>query len=498
MDFFKWVLSTSVMACLIVGLILLVKFILGNRLKPRWHYILWLLLTLRLILPWTPESPFSIFNLFKIPTNPDSKVISYDIVNQVTQTKVFSEVTSVQSQASESNPLIIFQIVFWVWVLGVIFFGVYTIMINRKFAYRLQRQTSISDPNILKVFENCKKDMFIRKAIRLMGSNQVTSPTLFGFLHPSIIISELTKETLTLEQFRYIFLHELAHYKRKDIAINWLMQVLLIIHWFNPILWYAFRRMREDQEIACDALALTQIHSNESKEYGQTIITLLESFSEQKQIPGMANLSDNKAQLKRRITMIQLYKKNSYRWSLLGVAVLIGLGGLFLTNGKTSAIVSAPQQVLEAYLDSAIKGDTDKAFSYVTARGINDSISREEFEAGFNTDKLLSYKINKFFNDDDTHASASITLKLLNEGELRITNDLIKRDEVWKITRDKVASPSDSPQIETLNVNDNRPSQAVVYEIEKNISEGKVGVAQPSIQPTQPTASGVATVGPQQ
>lgn len=496
MVFFKWVLSTSVMACLIVGFILLVKYILGNRLKPRWHYILWLLLTLRLILPWTPESPFSILNLFKIPVNLDTKVINYEIGNQLTQTKVFSKVASVQSQVSESNPSIIFLIVFWVWVLGVITLGVYTIMINRRFAYRLQMQTCVSDPNILKVFENCKNDMFIQRAIRLMGSNQVTSPTLFGFLHPYIIISEVSTKTLSLEQFRYIFLHELAHYKRKDIAINWLMQGLLIIHWFNPILWYASRRMREDQEIACDALALTQIHSNESKEYGQTIITLLESFSEQKQIPGMANLSDNKAQLKRRITMIKLYKKNSYRWSLLGVAVLIGLGGLFLTNGKTSAITSAPQHVLEAYLDSAIKGDTDKAFSYVTATGINETISREEFETGFNTDKLLSYKINKFFNDDETHASASITIKLLNEGEIRgVINELIKRDGIWKIAWPKVSSPSESPQIETINVNDNRPSQAAIYEDQ---FREVVGVAQPSIQPTQPTSRDVTTVGPQQ
>ncbi|NQX63064.1 hypothetical protein [Paenibacillus qinlingensis] len=182
--------------------------------------------------------------------------------------------------------------------------------------------------------------------------------------------------------------------------------------------------------------------------------------------------------------MTKLYDKNSYRWSLLGVAVLIGLGGVFLTNGRTSATTSAPQIVLEAYLDSAVKGDMAKAFSYVTAKGINDSISWEEFETGINTDKLVSYKINKFFNEDETHASASITVKLLKEGERRVTNDLIKRDGVWKITRNKTPSPSESPHIETLDVYNNRASQAENYEIQRSIREGDIGFAQPSIQPT--------------
>jgi bla regulator protein BlaR1 len=260
------------MASVLVGLILLVKFVLGNRLKPRWHYIVWLLLTIRLLLPWIPESPFSIFNLFVYHKSSNMQAMNVDIGAQITPTKILSAVTSVQSQVHRNNFSIIFLSAFLVWLLVVIFLGVYTIVINRRFANRLQKQSCISDPNILQLFEKCKQEMSIQRSIRLMCSNQVASPTLFGFLHPFLIISEVTMKTLKSEQLRYIFLHELAHYKRKDIAINWLMQVLLIFHWFNPVLWYAYRWMREDQEIACDALALTQIQSYESKEYGQILL----------------------------------------------------------------------------------------------------------------------------------------------------------------------------------------------------------------------------------
>jgi thymidylate synthase (FAD) len=53
--------------------------------------------------------------------------------------------------------------------------------------------------------------------------------------------------TIPSEQLNYVFLHELVHFKRKDILINLLMSLILIFHWFNPI-WYASYKMREDQE----------------------------------------------------------------------------------------------------------------------------------------------------------------------------------------------------------------------------------------------------------
>ncbi|MBP1994385.1 M56 family metallopeptidase [Paenibacillus eucommiae] len=480
LDFFKWVLTTSAMASLLVVLILLVKFVLGNRLKPRWHYILWLLLTLRLLIPWVPESSFSIFNLFTGAKTPQMNTTNYDLDHRITSASIFSEETTGQIFIYDSNIPIILKIILWIWVLVVIFLGVYTFVIHRKFANRLQKQSCISDPNILQMFETCKQEMSIQRSIPLMCSNQVASPTLFGFFHPVLIMSEATIKTLRSEQLRYIFLHELAHYKRKDITINGLMQVLLILHWFNPILWYAYRRMREDQEIACDARALTQIQSYESKEYGQTIITLLMNISEQRQLPGTASLSGNKAQLKRRITMINLFKQNSYRWSMLGIFVLVILGSLLLTNGKTSAITSEAQRTLEAFLDSAIEGNFDKAFTYVTATGISEKDLRSEFENGLNQDTLISYKIIKFFNDDATHASAVITINVKGQGEGMVTNRLIMKEGIWKIDFGNYATPGET---EVLNGRDQRSSLAEIYE-RRTYESKNLGNAQPSIQPT--------------
>jgi hypothetical protein len=180
--------------------------------------------------------------------------------------------------------------------------------------------------------------------------------------------------------------------------------------------------------------------------------------------------------------MLKLFKQNSFRWSALGMMVLIVLVGSLLTNGKTSAGTSDPQRVLKSFLDSAIEGNVDKALSYVTANGISNSELREKFKSDFSQEKLLSYKINKMFNDDATHASASITIKSVNEGEQRAVNKLIMQNGEWKIYMGNYASSTDSDK--PLNEIDNRASLAEAYEAQENINEGKVQYAQPSIQLT--------------
>lgn len=61
--FFDWVIETSLMASILVGLILCIKIVLRNKLTPRWQYLLWMILIVRLILPWSPDSSYSIYSM---------------------------------------------------------------------------------------------------------------------------------------------------------------------------------------------------------------------------------------------------------------------------------------------------------------------------------------------------------------------------------------------------------------------------------------------------
>ncbi|WP_235550506.1 M56 family metallopeptidase [Paenibacillus sp. Soil750] len=358
--FFEWILSVSIMATITVVFIMLIQRILHKRIKPRWHYLMWLLVLVRLLLPWHLESNLSIYNWLSYP----------DTIYEINPANEIGTHEELAIGDSLSN--ILYKYAMYVWVLGIVLFAIYTFVINRKFALKIRKETRpITDIGILQLFTQSRQLMSIHKPVTLVVSDKLSMPTLFGFRNPCLVIPQSVINSLNHEQLRHVFLHELAHCKRNDIGVNWLMQFLLIIHWFNPVLWYAHQRMREDQEIASDALALSYIEPARREEYGYTLIQLLESYVRPISVPGNVHLSGNKSQLKRRIMMIKQFQFNSYRWSFLGLAAILIISGCSLTNAsvdKKSAMESNSPIVDQKTTDtSALTTGTEKNTSVETA-----------------------------------------------------------------------------------------------------------------------------------
>lgn len=82
----------------------------------------------------------------------------------------------------------------------------------------------------------------------------------------------LVLEALSVEELRHVFLHELVHLRRWDLPASWACALLQVVHWFNPMVWLAFRRMRTDRELACDQVALRSLPPAERADYGRTLI----------------------------------------------------------------------------------------------------------------------------------------------------------------------------------------------------------------------------------
>ncbi|MBO1628397.1 M56 family metallopeptidase [Bacillus arachidis] len=355
--FFDWVIETSIMASILVGLILCVKILLRNKLTPRWQYMLWMILIVRLLLPWSPDSSYSIYSLlsyssgvsevfqknttFAIP----KESVSEDKTNHTVTTKeenyksnsvnVMKEIDQTDSNKKKEDTIFsVYKVTLYIWLFGVVILATITCIMNRRLFSYIKKQPNITDEKIVGIFENCKKSMAIKKQIPLRLAGKISSPTVFGFFRPRVLLSSRHMKVLNEQQLQYIFYHELSHMKRRDIAVNWVMYSLIILNWFNPILWYAYSCMREDQELACDAFALTFIESEEQIAYGHTIITLLEHYSSYYQAPNLANLSRNKRTLKRRILMIKKFQKKSYRWSALGIIAIVAVASISLFNAR--------------------------------------------------------------------------------------------------------------------------------------------------------------------
>ncbi|PED85546.1 transcriptional regulator, partial [Bacillus cereus] len=370
--FFDWVIETSVMASILVGLILCIKVLFRNKLTPRWQYMLWIILILRLVLPWSPDSSYSIYSVltyksddaFISSQNPvasfltkermqelkdidNKKLLTKEDTYTTSSTKI-GQVNKTQTHSNEDDETILFYTIFiYIWLTGVILLSVATFVMNRRLLLYIKKQPVITDEKIVQIFEKCKQSMSVQRNIPLLVSGKVSSPTVLGFIKPKLLLSTVHMKILDEQQLRYIFHHELAHIKRRDVGVNWLMHGLLILNWFNPILWYAYSCMREDQELACDALALTYIDSEEQIAYGHTIIILLEHYSSYYKVPSMANFSKNKRMLKRRILMIKKFQKKSYRWSALGAVAVIAVSSVSLLNARADMPTNSEKQQIE-------------------------------------------------------------------------------------------------------------------------------------------------------
>ncbi|MEG6615022.1 BlaR1 family beta-lactam sensor/signal transducer [Peptococcaceae bacterium 1198_IL3148] len=280
--FIPWLLKTSLVGSILVGLIIFIRSIFKNRLGPKWTYLLWFLLIIRLILPVAPESPLSILNLLHLfePKSVENYIQDgqklLGIETKPGHRESFQEMEH-HSIAVERGmtPLGLFTII---WGLGVFALCAHTTYLNLRIRVGLRKCKVIKDPVVLGLFRQCQSELNSKDNVILVEGTISKIPLVIGVIKPYIVLPLGTRANLTQAELRYVLLHELAHVKRKDLWVNWLLYILQIMHWFNPFIWYGFYRLRLDREVCCDATVLAHLRTEEFRDYGLALISYLEKF----------------------------------------------------------------------------------------------------------------------------------------------------------------------------------------------------------------------------
>ncbi|WP_273345551.1 M56 and phosphodiester glycosidase domain-containing protein [Clostridium luticellarii] len=207
----------------------------------------------------------------------------------------------------------------------------------------------MEDSKLTRILNNYRQKMGMHRNIAIISTHIVKSPAVFGFIHPKILLPSNMNHIVSYEQLSCIIFHELTHIKRKDMLLEFIISILRSVHWFNPILLYAFYNMKQDMEIACDEMALNYCSH---KKYGYTIIKLLETYQKSNAVYGMDYIINTKHEIKRRITMISSFKKNSRKLTVLSAAALIIIGAIILTDPKGMISSAAGKNITEKVSDS--------------------------------------------------------------------------------------------------------------------------------------------------
>lgn len=286
---------------------MLVRRIFQKQLSAKGQYNLWFLLLFALVLPFIVQLlPFEYsYNAFDV--NKSNETIPSLMMKEEVQKSNWIQDYSMS--VNRSNLEYLNTMTACIWIAGMLVMTVLALKAWLEVKKIKKTTVRLKNKDVQLLFEKCKKQLNISGHLVVGESPLVKSPMTFGLVSNYVVLPANFEKWLTLDEIKYIFLHELNHYKSKDIATNYLIVIFQVIYWFNPLVWIAFRKMRLDREIACDHAVLSSLDEERRREYGITIINFIDKVSRQKNLILADQFNGSKKQIKSRIERIASYYK---------------------------------------------------------------------------------------------------------------------------------------------------------------------------------------------
>lgn len=312
-DIFLKLLNMSITAGWLILAVLCIRLLF--RKIPKWvNCLLWGVVAIRLICPFSIESQFSI-----LPSTEPIKsnaVVEGEVQNYIPS--IDSRLTIVENMLNpmltetfaydESDSAAPLQIV--TYAAGLVWcFGMVLLIICAM-------------GSTVKLHKLVKEAVCVRDNIYICDA--VKSPFILGIFRPGVYLSSALRD----REMEYILAHESAHLKRKDHWWKALGYLLLCIHWFNPLCWMAYSLLCKDIELACDEKAAKDMTFDEKKEYSKVLL----SCAGQRSLIMVCPLAFGEVGVKERVKSVLNYKKPTLWIMIATTAVLVILAVCFLTN----------------------------------------------------------------------------------------------------------------------------------------------------------------------
>lgn len=336
-SFFLELLKLSVSASFLIVAVMLLRLIM--RKSPKSFYcILWALVGIRLICPFSFESRFSVIPkedtipINTILTIPDtqSELIIPDTNNFVSNDILFES----ENTLATSKSISIADIISGVWLVGTIGIMLYGII-----SYiRLKRIVSVS----------------IKDKDNVYLCDDIDVPFIFGIFKPKIYLPSNMVEV----QKEYVLLHEKAHLSRHDNLWKPVGFILLSIYWFNPLVWIAYHLFSKDIELATDERVINNLNNNEIKDYSETLLAC--SLIKSNLIIKTCPVAFGEVGVKDRIKAVLNYKKPSFWIILIAIISCIVVGVCFLTKPKDDRLTISKVKELMNKGDNLTFGDFEQ------------------------------------------------------------------------------------------------------------------------------------------
>jgi beta-lactamase regulating signal transducer with metallopeptidase domain len=236
---------------------------------PAIAHALWVLVLVKAITP-----PFVVLPLVPGPADPSPTGASADAVGAVVAgDPVLPVAPAVDASSGFVDPATALAII---WLLGSVVVLAVSIARIRRFDRLLRRTSRPAPPPVLRIASELARTLGLRSVPAIELSTARISPmTWWTGRRVRVVIPSALADDLDLGQLRLVLAHELAHVRRRDHVVRWLEWLARVVAWWNPVVWLAQRRLREAEELSCDALVLDRLAPGR-RSYAHALLAVVE------------------------------------------------------------------------------------------------------------------------------------------------------------------------------------------------------------------------------
>ena len=392
MDIVTTLLVNTIVFSILFGLVLVFRKLLSGRISAVMQYALLAIVVLKLVIPFGFESAISplgwIDHHSALPENVQSEewqpdpyaynnteqtLETNDSITPSVQTPLTNNADVQLSQAATfQTPPVAVQTaaLHWsvwatiVWLAGAAAMALWLALSLQRMRRRIRHTQTPVPKRILAAFDACKKELGIKRPVRLVMQTAMPVPAITGIIRPMLIVPGSITNLGSLA-LRSVFLHELTHCKYGDLIGIRVMNGLSCLYWFNPLVWLCFKLIRNDMETICDQRCLRLMDRDTQSGYVNMLLHFAGSPST-KRLQAAIAITDGRTSIEKRIR--NMFKRRRTSGAVKILVMLVALVMLFtcvLTACQPTPEAPVVVNKNEGVMESAIAASpepTDKKY----------------------------------------------------------------------------------------------------------------------------------------
>ena len=325
--------------------VIAVRALTINRLPKKVFVLLWEIILLRLLIPFSIPSALSAYSLVRRNTPIQDTLTQTPVGNMIPQAEetMNMNTAAVQVQALQSN---VSRFSAWqvVWVVGVILCAAFFIVSYLRCYFEFRTSLPVCNEFAAKWLEEHP----LKRSVQIRKSDRISAPLTYGIIRPVILMPKKT-DWENEQQLQYVLAHEYMHIRNCDMVWKLIAAAALCAHWFNPAVWAMYIFFNRDIELSCDERVVRQFGDASRASYAQTLINMEEK--RRRLTPFYNNFSKNA--IEKRIIAIMKTRKRTIWAVIIGAVILVAVVVLFATSAENRVpdVVSdaAKQYVAEMF-----------------------------------------------------------------------------------------------------------------------------------------------------